>query len=510
MKRFLFGLILLIFIVVVAYVFFKPPLEDTRIGALIESVPGIETLNEFVDKAKNLTSEKSSVQVGIDTDPDTPEEMVAVGEAGEALVAFAERRGDEAWIDEVALVAPDGTSGLISVGENGLVKSFASQGYLFEYANHTDEGVDITITGPDGEVTTVVQEPVTAMPTEVARGNGPWAQAQLNSGPGSVRYAQPHYASVPTDEHFSAWEVISQTTFLANIVGCGASVAALLPTFGGSASIGLLSCGTVLVRTGINFTELDQCMTEEQRQAKDFSCIVDGFEDGLRRVTGPQVDTFVRSAKDGRPVEKASVVRSTSTGRFLGRNRTNDQGYAWVGDFTEQGSYLITVGAEGYQPVRITVAVTADRIKAVDADSGTVYLDEAYTYEGKFIYMRLKDVRLSPESSARFDGAWAGTATTSIFEVPDPTEPGETIECADATFSWDIKDSAITGSALVDQDYTIKLQGSVDPQGTIEAGSGFSFIEQVTFTGTLSEGTGAGDWKASSGCIGTWKASKTP
>ena len=60
----------------------------------------------------------------------------------------------------------------------------------------------------------------------------------------------------------------------------------------------------------------------------------------------------------------------------------------------------------------------------------------------------------------------------------------------------------------MDNDYTVKLSGSVDGNGNITAGSGLSFIEKVTFTGKLEDESGSGTWVGSSGCSGTFTTEK--
>jgi hypothetical protein len=213
-------------------------------------------------------------------------------------------------------------------------------------------------------------------------------------GSGGVHYASQPYGSVSTSEDagdapLTTVGVIQQSYMAYSFIACGSGLLLAVPSLGGSLSWGLLSCGSVITQTVILHVDLGQCRTEEQVKEEDYSCVAAALDEGLTKVTGPQVSGKIFDKETKEPLEGVDVKVFRSAGSFKSAWTSWENGDYHLGGYTEQGSFTATIEKKGYEPQNLTIAVTADRIKIVNKDTGASVLDKTYKYEGKFIQMNI-------------------------------------------------------------------------------------------------------------------------
>lgn len=97
-----------------------------------------------------------------------------------------------------------------------------------------------------------------------------------------------------------------------------------------------------------------------------------------------------------------------------------------------------------------------------------------------------------------YDGRWTGQA---LDKTGNP-------DCAGGNIDMTVKSGKLSGAAYADAGYSLSLQGNVDIEGTISAGSADGNFDDAGFTGQLSTNTGSGMWASKMGCGGTFTLKK--
>lgn len=486
MKK-LFLLILLVGIAVAGYLYkdmFSVYFQIDEVQNILSniSLPGSEEQEDFsYTLNKDISSDLA---------------LVATNEQQDSFVAFTKQVNGTERLDKLVLQGANGEQALLEVNDRALPTRFSTNGITVEYSNYTESTVDIVVTRPDGSSEIIENSPLN-LPQEFSL---PFIDQVQASGPG----ISPQSGVTRSGDEATYMEyILSSSGTALNVLTCGVTLGLSLTTSGATSPFAYLKCAPLAVRLATAYTELGGCSGDVLDCAKD--AILDSF-----RVKGPTIGGVVTNRESGAAVSGATITVKDKQGRIQAKAISGSHGHYTLPSI-DLGAYTIEVTSSIGDAVYV-LATTDDRIQVSGESSKEV--DQSYSRSDRNGFSKIPgyfgnevnqihnvrfDVLLG--DAGKYDGEWAGVATSSQSIVGDT-------ECADATFTWNIAGPTISGTAIVDNDYSVSLEGSVDSNGRITAGLGSSLFEQVTFNGQLNDIAGSGTWIGASGCTGSFTASK--
>lgn len=512
------------------------------------------------------SDDRSPPNIVFNTDLKSEVAVVGTTEGKTSFVAFKKRVGNRLILDRIVLTAEDGTKGTVIIGSNGKPERFEMNGYILTYDNYTKESVDITITDPDGNVRTITDRPTWSQEKTAKAGVIATAHAadilepvlfdkdgaELNddfSGmlpeQTSILATETTAAPVLTDGQIQGGidvlgpvsekiidSLMENTVLTIQILACGASIPAV--AFGGPAGVPLLTygCGGVASNLVEDYLEIPPCASAAVKLVAGDKDVSECAEDVIRTVIaeitkrrGPQIGGIIIDRATEEPIANASI-RLYKDGGLAGRAASGPHGHYHLPK-KDIGNYSLEVFTDELGTETFDVTFT-DRVIEVAHEDGTPVIDQGFSLEKRLYFKTVpgyygREVNLAHhvrldllvgDEPLNFDGKWRGTALSPDKEVPDPTEPGETIYCGgSAVVEWEITDGKLSGTATVregNEDFVAPLTGEVDGKGNIKGGMLSTVLNLLTFEGTLDAETytGGGQWTAQTGCDGEWFASR--
>lgn len=448
----------------------------------------------------NLTGQTVTIDLALNTD--TSSEIALVGTIAdtpnESYVVTTKKQGGTEIIDKIVLTNSNNQTGVITLDANGYPNVFTYENHEAIFSNYTENGVDIQLTSPDGNVQKFEQTPYTI----AAKSLLPYAHAA-----GSLVSHRPpdgaSRSSVDSNVGDEFLSYISSTPGTAiNIVLCGV-LSVTAPPF----AVG--QCGSLAVRIISHHVNIGPCKQDV------LDCAFEAIKSSFKQ-KGPSIGGSVASKENNQGLSGASVILSHKNGNIAFRTKTNAHGQYYIPGMPP-GPYVLNV-TSGKQKRSFAFATTNQRIKLVDSESGTPLVDQNYSLQQRNGFKKIQNY-FGPElnqtfnvridiglgDTGKFDGLWTGTASPAVEQVPDVTEPGTFFYCLPATWKWTIEGKNLSGQAIIDGEETIELKGSIKDNGSIDAGAGIGIFNAVTFTGTLEEtGQVSGSWKDVTGCYGNF------
>ena len=335
----------------------------------------------------------------INEDNSSPIGAVLTYEDGGGLVIYMRSLGSARIMDRIIAEDAEGHQTTLTFSDNGLPRTLEFAGYTVEYSDFRTSSFDLKITSPDGTVEVKEDVPLdfsskSAMyemfAPEVAHALGAdtavnflgkyIAKAATAVGLTGANAAGNAIIDFNDVKDHSYWK--EAVGLAVNTGVCAGGVLTILVPNPLSVGAIALGCGGAILDAAPVVVDLDPCNTKDVYSKGCFGEILDqiqGIDNSspiARFYLSGQVkrDPYgaVENAKlvfTHKSGEKITVVAEKGNGLF---GHSLDAGGAAL----RTGAYTVVVTAPGFETLNLTGAVSDDRIKFVDTESGKTVYDQ--------------------------------------------------------------------------------------------------------------------------------------
>lgn len=432
-----------------------------------------EIPEEVVEEVEEVLEEvlEGEVEVRVNTDPDSNVAMIAEAPNGEKMILVTMDEGYMVLIETV-----DGERGSLMIGENGYPVDFTFKDHYLTFENYTDTTVDVAVELPDGTVELYEAMPFTP-PKELS----------------FMRWLMPVAYAGDSD----VLEYFNIGSLALNVVSCGVATTVTIASGTLLAPLAYLGCGGLVLRGGHYVWQSLPCSgTKEQV----IQCAHEQAEKEMKK--GPTFKGQVTDMDNGDRLANVAIQIRRTDGTIITSGITNEFGlYELEGIYEDK--YTMTAALPEYIERSFSLNILSGQLIMRDVETNEkIYDDKSMSWNRaaqKYIGPLDFDFTLKPASI--YDGRWEGRAN----------ETSGTIDCAGADFYFDVEGGVLTGVADADMGYELKLKGTVEGDGKIEAGSATGDYDTALFHGNLfpKNDSGNGTWGSAQGCEGDWMVLRT-
>jgi len=463
MKKFAGALLIIAILIGAGFLSYKYAPDDIKQSA---QVLLIDQLANFSDKLETTTSPNlTDLLVYVNSNKESNIPFIAITPKNEGIVPIVEDND----LVSIYIHSESNDTAQIVLGENNLPQRVSYKGFTFRLSNYTANTVDVKISRPYGTVTDIEA-------AEAIR------QAATNQ-PLSQKLFIPIATAQPKPSFYN------ETSIAVNLLACGEWFNKIILAEDIPALNTFLTCGTLSDEYTKLQQKLDPCKIDL------LTCTQRAFIHVVSNKQGVIIEGNIIDNKTESPVSNATIFVQSDASNFS--EQGDSTGTALLRSLKE-GTYALSTSAPGYKTREMTLTITKNELKLVDAVTSIPLLNNTI----KLTSTNSPFIQFSIELSALsvFDGEWAASGK-------DITNKRG---CSGNEFDFLIDGSRLTGEGVYTRGPIFKLKGSINrEEGTILIGSS-SEDNSISLRGQLTiQGTGSGEWNSIEGCEGTFTATKS-